>query len=143
MVIEDICGATTCNMSVRFYTKLAFFAIVASRVVRPLAFLQKAVVSSVAYRVHGMGLPYIASTLMCSGWLLMPIFDRKLDFASSPMNKYTGIFLVHMAIIWFIRITSNLKLIKQENSGYFEQYTGAFHSCFLALQCIVKTSGFK
>jgi hypothetical protein len=35
MVIEDICGATTCNMSVRFYTKLAFFAIVASRVVRP------------------------------------------------------------------------------------------------------------
>ena len=67
MVIEDICGATTCNMSVRFYTKLAFFAIVASRVVRPLAFLQKAVVSSVAYRVHGMGLPYITSTLMCSG----------------------------------------------------------------------------
>ena len=30
MVIEDICGATTRNMSVRFYTKLAFFAIVAS-----------------------------------------------------------------------------------------------------------------
>ena len=137
MVIEDICGATTCNMSVRFYTKLAFFAIVASRVVRPLAFLQKAVVSSVAYWVHGMGLPYITSTLVCSGWLLMQIalFDCKL------VQWIYWDSLVHMAIIWFIRITSNLKLIKQENSGYFEQFTGAFHSFFFALQCILKISG--
>jgi hypothetical protein len=72
----------------------------------------------------------------------MPIalFDRKLDFASSPMN-ILGFFwfiwllfdkstAIHSHHFKYIRITSNLKLIKQENSGSVEQFTGAFYSWF-------------
>ena len=87
-------AATTCNMSVRFYTKLAFFGIVASRVVRPLAFLQKAVRSKQCGLLsawYGPSIHHIHSHVQ---WVTVDAKGRLCQ----QSNEYTGTFQVHMAI---------------------------------------------